>query len=83
MTEHFVVDLRTGRVALVTGLTLRSLDDSAHWEVPVDLIRAASEWEVRNADLCEEHACFYRPGPGRPGQRELMKRLFGLEKERE
>ncbi|TDC20899.1 hypothetical protein E1265_19790 [Streptomyces sp. 8K308] len=60
-----VVDTRTGRVGRVTGrrgtrLRLRALNGGRLWECPQDAVRAATEWEQRNADVLDASWRFWR-----------------------
>ncbi|RKN11352.1 hypothetical protein [Streptomyces radicis] len=68
-----VVDKRTGRIGRVTGrvgtrLRLRPLHGGRAWECPPGSVRAATEWEQRNADVLDASWRFWRPAsPGAPG----------------
>ncbi|MDT0342227.1 hypothetical protein [Streptomyces litchfieldiae] len=61
-----VVDTRTGRVGRVGGRTgprlhLRPLGGGRPWDCPHEAVRAATEWEQRNADVLEATRRFWRP----------------------
>ncbi len=61
-----VVDTRTGRVGRVAGrigprLRLRPLTRGRTWHCPAEVVRAATEWEQRNADVLDENWRFWRP----------------------
>jgi hypothetical protein len=67
---NFVVDVRDGRVACVVGragaqLRLRGVAGSGEWLAPPEVVRVASAWEVRNADLWEETRRFWPGSPWR------------------
>ncbi|WP_159001583.1 hypothetical protein [Streptomyces sp. SBT349] len=70
-----VVDKRTGRIGRVSGragarLRLRPLQCGRAWDCPPESVRAATEWEQRNADVLDPTWRFWRPaGPpsGLPG----------------
>jgi hypothetical protein len=67
-----VVDTRTGMVGRVAGrdggdLLLRSLTGGGGaWACPPHAVRAAMEWEQRNADVLEASWRFWRPRHGPP-----------------
>jgi hypothetical protein len=59
------VDTRDGRVGCVVGragaaLLLRAVVGGGEWRAGPEVVRVASEWEVRNADLWEENRPFWR-----------------------
>ncbi|MDT0307096.1 hypothetical protein RM780_08990 [Streptomyces sp. DSM 44917] len=61
-----VVDLRSGRVGRVVGragprLRLRPLSAGRPWDCPRELVRAATEFEQRNADVLDATWRFWRP----------------------
>ena len=61
----YVVDTRTGRVGRVTGRTGGSLllvpaTGGRTWDCPADAVRAATDWERRNADVLEVTRRFWR-----------------------
>jgi hypothetical protein len=66
------VDTRDGRVGCVIGragavLLLRAVAGGGEWQAGPEVVRVATEWEVRNADLWEENRPFWRtrvPGVG-------------------
>ncbi|ONK12869.1 hypothetical protein [Streptomyces sp. MP131-18] len=64
-----VVDLRSGRLGRVTGRTgsrlhLRPLSGGRPWDCPRGRVRAATEWEQRNADVLDATWRFWRPAAG-------------------
>ncbi|ARQ69808.1 hypothetical protein [Streptomyces marincola] len=65
-----VVDTRSGRVGRVTGrdgtcLHLRPLSEGRPWDCPQERLRAATEWEQRNADVLDATWRYWRPAVGR------------------
>jgi hypothetical protein len=66
----FVVDARDGRVGRVVGragarLLLRGVVGCEEWQAPAEVVRVATEWEVRNADLWEDNRPFWPGSPWR------------------
>ncbi|WP_059009963.1 hypothetical protein [Streptomyces specialis] len=63
-----VVDMRSGRIGRITGRTgarlrLRPLAGRGRpWACPADAVRAATEWEQRNADVLDANWRFWRAG---------------------
>ncbi|WP_326597997.1 hypothetical protein [Streptomyces sp. NBC_01803] len=70
-----VVDTRSGRIGRITGragprLSLRPLSGGGRtWACPSDAVRAATEWEQRNADVLDANWRFWRVGSRQGGEK--------------
>ncbi|MGK5530730.1 hypothetical protein [Streptomyces sp. URMC 129] len=70
-----VVDTRSGRIGRITGrsgprLRLRPLGGGGRpWACPADAVRAATEWEQRNADVLDANWRFWRAAARQGGEK--------------